>query len=410
MSGLVAGLLTSCSGAQPVGDDVEYGAPEHLSVARVMRGSISDVVPAVGRIRPATQVEVGAELNGRIVSVDVDFDEPVRAGQVLARIDPEPYEAALARAEAGLRSAVADRNEVAARLAAAERQFERTRELAARGAVPDSRVEDQEFELAQIEAAHARAEAGVALARSQVDQVRIDLSNTEITSPIDGFVLDRRVETGQTVNATLSTPVLFIIAADLSNVVIEAEVAEADVARIQEGMDVRFRVDAYPREIFFGVAGPVRRAANVANRFVTYPVAIAASDPDERLLPGMTASIEFVAAEAYGELVAPRRAFTVGYPAGFEPSEETERWVRDYYSLSDDAELVPDYRGAITGVLLGEAIARGMRVVYVWHDGRIESRHVRAGPEDAENFAVIGGDLEEGDLVIIDARDPELEL
>ena len=401
--------LAGCSIAQSDDGERPANLPDFLTVATASVGSIVDIVPAVGRIRPATQVEVGVQVSGRLASVEVDFDQPVREGDVLAVIDPAPFQAAVDRSRAALDAAIATKAEIEAQRAGVASALARHEALAARGTVPLSRVEELGFEAQRLDASFDRASAGVELARSALEEASIALSHTVVRSPIDGFVLDRRVEPGQTVNSVMSAPVLFVIAADLSHVVIEAEVAEADVGRIREGMDVRIRVDAYPREVFRGLAGPVRRAASIENRFVTYPVLIEAEDPEQWLLPGMTASIEFVAAEAYGEIIVPREAFTVSLPSGFEPSAEIAAHIRGYYGLNEDDDILPRYRGAVMGALFGQARSGGMRNVFVWTGAAVEARQVRAGAEDTQNFAVIAGDLAEGDLVVVDARDPAFD-
>lgn len=407
---VLASGISGCSNAQSNTEVSFEGVPANLVVVPVARGSIIDIIPAVGRIRPATQVEVGAQVSGRIVSIDVEFDAPVTTGQILARIDPAPFVASLNRAQAGYRSAVASRDEVQAQLALATRELTRAQELSARGNISQSSVENLEFELQRLAATFDRADANISLASGAVEEARIAMSHTEILSPIDGFVLDRKIEIGQIVNATLSTPVLFVVAANLEQVIVEADIAEADVSRIVSGMSVRIRVDAYPRTIFTGIAGPVRRAATIENRFVTYPVSIQASDPEQRLLPGMTASVEFIAAEAYGALIVPRKAFTVGYPSGFQPPAEVAAAIREYYNLSDDEPILPNYQGAVIGSIFGNAISRNMRAIFVWANDRIEVRQVRAGAEDFENFSVVDGDLVLGDLVIVESLEPDLEL
>ena len=391
------------------GDEPPRDLPDYLTVERVERGMLRDVIPAIGRIRAADQVEVGAEVSGRVIEVLATYDDPVEAGDVLARLDPEPFQAAVNRAEAQLATARAARVEAAARLEANDVELQRASALLERDVGPQSRVQDLRLVSEQLRAAVDRADAQVALARSQLAEARINLARTVITAPMDGFVLDRRVEVGQSVNAALSTPVVFIIAANLERVVIDAEVAEADVARIQPGMQVRFTVDAYPGVQFSGEAGPVRRSPTIRNRFVTYTVPIVASDRDERLLPGMTASIEFIAAEAFDELLVPRASRTVGVPRGFVVPEQIDARIRERYSVPDGEPLMPRYEGNIFGSMLGLAARERMQIVFVWEDGGARVRHVRIGPEDDTHFAAVDGQLQAGDWVIVDSRDPAFD-
>jgi HlyD family secretion protein len=197
----------------------------------------------------------------------------------------------------------------------------------------------------------------------------------------------------------------------LSSVVIEAQVAEADVGRIEAGMQARFTVDAFPRERFFGVASPVRRSPQTDGRFVSYPVLIEASDPDERLLPGMTASVEFIAAESRDVLVAPRRALTLPPPPGFQPPDDIADYVRTQIGLGPGEPLpdTPEVASRVYGSMLGQAIRDNMRILFVWDSGRVEVRRVRPGAEDETHFEVLAGEVEEGDLIVVDAEDDRFQ-
>ncbi|MGP1276401.1 MAG: efflux RND transporter periplasmic adaptor subunit [Caulobacterales bacterium] len=381
------------------------GPPARFETAVVDRGMIRDIVPAIGRVRPARAVEVGAEINGRVVEVLADFDDRVEEGQVLARIDAQPYEAALVRAEASLQTARASLLEARSRYRGAQRELERTSSLAASGTAPQARLEDIEFEAEQLEAAVQRGAAGVSLAEAQLREARINLERTVIAAPISGFVLERRVEEGQAVNASFSTPVLFVIAANLSEVVIEARVAEADIGRISEGMEVRFSVDSIPRNSFSGEAGPVRRAPQVEGRFVSYLVEIRARDEEERLLPGMTASVEFVAAEAFNVMRAPRQALNP--PMTREFIQQIDPELLPDYVLDNIDRSQSGWEGGVRGALAGRALGRGFRLgrnLQIVHQvvgtgfGYVE---VEVGAEDDNYFEIVSGDIEEGDRVFI---------
>lgn len=392
-------LLSACS------------APEtdaRFETAVVDRGNISDIVPAIGTIRPAASVEVGAEISGRVAEILVDFDDPVREGQLLARLDPGPWEAALEREESALAVARADLTAARARSARLRAELNRTLELHERGVATQSRLDDLQLEHDEALAQADRAEALVASALARVRDAEINRARTEIRAPIDGFVLERRVETGQSVNAALSTPVLFVVAASLDAVVIEARVAEADVGRIEEGMEVRFRVDAFPNAYFTGTSGPVRRAPERQGRFVSYPVLIEASDPYQRLLPGMTASVEFVNAEAREVTRIPVQAL-YAMMSDWSPTftdEEIEeidrlRVAYGYPPMTDDPR---GRRASFIGAYAAQLIIAGEQDVFVrTPDGPepYEHRVIRVGAEDDEYVEVIEGDIEPGDEVIL---------
>ncbi len=366
-------------------------------------GDIRDIVPAIGEIRPAGQVEVGAEITGRIIEILVDFDDEVEAGQLLARIDPAPYEAGLAQAEASLRTANARVRAATAERDNTARELSRARELQARGTTPASLVEEYEFNLVAQEARLAQASAESELAASRVEQARIDLARTEIRSPIDGFIQDRLIEVGQTVSAAQSTPTLFIVSSNLTNVVIEALVAENDIGRVREGLEVRFTVEAYPGESFYGVSGAVRRSPRENGRFVSYPVLIEASDPEQRLLPGMTAAVEFIHDEARAVTRVRIEALST-FPVGWCPEMTNEEIDRTPGLRT--SEMTASMRcAAAIGVLGGQIINEGQRRLFVLENGEPVMRRVRIGAEDDRYVEIVDGDIRIGDEILI--RDQE---
>jgi HlyD family secretion protein len=328
----------------------------------------------------------------------------VEAGQLLARIDPAPYEAGLAQAEASLRTANARVRAASAERDNTARELSRARELQARGTAPASLVEEYEFNLVAQEARLAQARAESELAESRVEQARIDLARTEIRSPIDGFIQDRLIEVGQTVSAAQSTPTLFIVSSNLTNVVIEALVAENDIERVQEGLEVRFTVEAYPGESFYGVSGAVRRSPRENGRFVSYPVLIEASDPEQRLLPGMTAAVEFIHDEARAVTRVRIEALST-FPVGWCPEDITNEDIDSTPGLRT-SEMSESMRcAAAVGVLGGRIIREGQRRLFVLEDGEPVMRRVRIGAEDDRYVEIVDGDIRIGDQILI--RDQE---
>ncbi|MEE2525805.1 efflux RND transporter periplasmic adaptor subunit [Hyphobacterium sp. HN65] len=389
--------LASCSPSAGASD------PRYVTEA-VSYGDIRDIVPAIGEIRPAGQVEVGAEITGRIIEILADFDDEVEEGQLLARIDPAPYEAGLAQAQASLRTANARVRAASAERDNAARELDRARQLQTRGTAPASLVEEYEFDLVAHEAQLAQARAEVELAESRVEQARIDLARTEIRSPINGFIQDRLIEVGQTVSAAQSTPTLFIVSSDLTNVVIEALVAENDIGRVEEGLEVRFTVEAYPGEEFYGISGPVRRSPRENGRFVSYPVLIEASDPEQRLLPGMTAAVEFVHDEARAVTRVRIEALST-FPVGWCPDEVTDEDINSLPGLQT-SEMTASMRcAAAIGTLGGQIVRAGQRRLFVLEDGRPVMHRVRVGAEDDRYVEIVDGDIRIGDEVLIRDRE-----
>lgn len=404
----LAALLAGCSGGEGGMDDpaaTQITERSGYRVIRVSRGDIVDIVPAVGEIQAAAAVEVGAEVSGTVAEILVDFDDPVEAGELLARIDPAPFEAALRQAQAQLGMATAERDSASAEYDNQSAQLERIRTLTNRGAGSASALQDREFAARSARADLARAQASMALAEARVEDAEFALGRTEIRAPIDGFVLERRVEAGQVVNAVQTAPTLFVIAANLTEVVIEARVAENDVGRVDEGMRVRFTVDAYPGEYFEGESGPVRRAPVRTGRLVSYPVEIRAMDPGERLLPGMTASVEFVHSDARSVLRAPIESLYF-IPPDYEPElpEEALRLAEERGSLSrfDSPET---RRTLLASIEAGMLFARDQARVFVLDGGRPEMRAISVGIQDTDFFEITEGMVEEGDLLIVGPAD-----
>lgn len=374
-------------------------------VVELRRGDIVDIVPAVGEIQAAAAVEVGAEVSGTIAEILADFDDPVEAGDLLARIDPAPYEAELRQAQAQLAMSTAERDSASAELDSQRAQLDRIRTLTNRGTGSASALQDREFAVRAAQADLARAQASVSLAQARVEDAEFALGRTEIRAPISGFVLERRVEAGQVVNAVQSAPTLFVIAANLTEVVIEARVAENDVGRVEEGMRVRFTVDAYPDEYFEGESGPVRRAPIRSGRLVSYPVQIRAIDPAERLLPGMTASVEFVHSDARNVLRAPIESLYY-VPRDYEPEipEAAMRMAEETGALS--RWDTPDTRQVLlASIENGILIAQDRSRIFVLENGSPQMRAVRIGIQDSDAFEIASDEVAAGDLLIVGTVD-----
>lgn len=297
------------------------GAPE-VETARVALGDVRRVVATAGAVRPLVTVEVGSQLSGQIREVYADGGSAVRRDQEVARIDPRTFATRLREAEAAVRVAEAGAElrragvvRAEAALRQAEREHRRAQALRERGNAAQATLDGA---LAALEA----AQAGLAIARAEVadadatrqqreaarESAAIDLDRTFIRSPIDGVVIERSVEVGQTVAASLSAPKLFTIAQDLTRIRIDAQVDEADVGQVAVGNPVSFTVDAFPDLGFAGQVAEIRLAPVTLQNVVTYTAVIDAANPDGRLLPGMTANVEIVTAERRGVRVVPAEA------------------------------------------------------------------------------------------------------
>lgn len=322
-------------------DDVQY------RTAKIERGPLSATVSASGAVNPVTQVSVGTQVSGQIKDLYVDFNSEVKAGQLIAVIDPETFEyrvrqaqadvdaarAAVLTAQANAASSRAGISRAQSDLTEAQRTHERNQSLQAQGFISQAEVErtraavatagenlkSAQAQLGVTDAQIKSAQAGVAQREASLAQARIDLARTRITSPVNGIVIKRAIEKGQTVAASLQSPELFVIAQNLQDMQVDASIDESDVGRIRTGQKATFTVDAFPGQTFEGTVGQVRKAAqNVAN-VVTYVAVVAFSNTGGRLLPGMTANVRVVTDQRESVLKVPNASLRVRI-AGVEPA------------------------------------------------------------------------------------------
>ena len=285
-------------------DPASDAPPEKYRFAAVDRGHILQNVATTGTLNPVVLVNVGTQISGRIRRVLVDFNQPVRAGELLAELDSSLIEAQIAQLEANFQ-------EMRTQLSVARRKLERSEGLAARGFISAAQVED---ERQAVELAQARVRA----IEAQVARERTNLAYTAIRSPIDGVVIARSVDVGQTVAASFQTPTLFLIARDLRDMQIDTNVAEADVALLNVGMQARFRVDALGERSFEASVRQIRLNPKIEQNVVTYNVVLATRNEDGLLLPGMTANVQVEIARRDAALRVPNLALR------FRPSEAND--------------------------------------------------------------------------------------
>jgi HlyD family secretion protein len=292
------------------------GAPR-LTVVPVDRGDIADVVGATGVLQAVTTVQVGSQVSGTISELLADFNSNVRKGQVIARLDPSLFEARVAQTKANLVSAQADVEKARAAIADTKQKYERAKQLATQNLVPDSDLDSAKAAYDGAVAQLQAAQAAVSQAAASLNQAQVDLSHTVITAPIDGVVLARNVDVGQTVAASFTAPVLFVIANDLTHMEVNASIDEADIGRVRQGQTVTFHVDAYPDETFQGRLEQVRLQPVSANNVVTYNTIVAVDNKSLRLMPGMTATVSVIIQERKGVVRLPAAALRFR-PEGYE--------------------------------------------------------------------------------------------
>jgi HlyD family secretion protein len=273
---------------------------QYYETATVTRGEVEATVSASGTLKPVERVEVGSAVSGRILRIHADYNSKVRAGDVLAEIDPSAFRARVAQFEAGAARARAT-------LRQAELDLGRQEELFAERLVADA-------ELERARTVRDQAKADLQQVEAQLASARADLENTQIRAPIDGVVLTRKVDEGQTVAASLQAPTLFEIARDLKDMQVETSVDEADIGQVRAGQSVRFTVDAYPGRTFWGVVDQVRLQSTTTSGVVTFTVLLRTRNENMQLRPGMTADVTIEVAKRSDGLVIPNSSLRVQSP------------------------------------------------------------------------------------------------
>jgi HlyD family secretion protein len=279
-----------------------------FKTGKVTKGEIVMSVTATGTVNAVTTVLVGTQVSGTIKNISVDFNSPVKKGQIIAQIDPSTFQAQVQQARANLLAAEANLEKAGATLVDAKRTMERNAELFSKNLIARS-------DLDTAETNYETAKASVSAARSQVAQTKAalefsetNLRYTKIVSPVDGVVISRSVDVGQTVAASFQTPTLFTIAQDLTKMQIDTNVDEADIGKVNVGLDVEFTVDAYPDLTFKGKVWQVRNAPITVQNVVTYDVVIQVDNPELKLKPGMTANVSIIIATKKDVLKIPNAA------------------------------------------------------------------------------------------------------
>ncbi|HLA77610.1 MAG TPA: efflux RND transporter periplasmic adaptor subunit [Vicinamibacteria bacterium] len=283
----------------------------------VERGEIAEVVGATGIVEAVTTVQVGSQVSGTILNLLADFNSVVKKGQVIARLDPSLFEARLGQARANLVSARANAERARAGVGDTQQKLVRAEELANQNLLPQSDLETARANQASAVAQVKAADAAVTQAEASVNQAEVDLDHSIIAAPIDGIVIARNVSVGQTVAASFQAPVLFVIANDLTRMRVNASIDEADIGRVQMDQEVSFRVDAYPERNFRGRVEQVRLQPTTVQNVVTYNTIIAVDNPEQKLMPGMTATVSVIVRRVENALRIPASALRFR-PQGFE--------------------------------------------------------------------------------------------
>lgn len=305
---IVVGIVAVGFGASRWYATTRPPPPPKYVTAEVSRGDIFETVQSTGQVKPLTEVQVGAQVSGRITKVVVDFNSQVKAGDLLAEIDPTLFGAQIDTNRAQLAAATASVTRAESNLATAKQRVDRAKKLVSEGV-------GSQADLDTAQGAYDVALADVAAAKAQIAQInavlrssKTNLEYTRIFSPIDGIVINRAIDPGQTVAASFQAPTLFVIAQDLKKMRVLADIDEADVGRLREGMQAEVRVDAFPGESFKGLVSQVRYSPFNVSGVVTYAAVVEVDNPDVKLRPGMTATVTIRSAEAKDVMRLPNAA------------------------------------------------------------------------------------------------------
>lgn len=279
-----------------------------INTARATRGDIAEVVGATGALQAVTTVQVGTQVSGTILALNADFNSLVRKGQVLARLDPSLFQTQIEQARANLIRAQADLERLRVSLDDTRTKLNRARELSEKKLIAQTELEAADVAVRSAEAQLRSQQAAVTQSEASLQQNQVNLQHTVIESPIDGLVISRNVDVGQTVAASMSAPTLFVLAADLTKMQVLASLDESDVGRIRPGQVVRFRVDAFPTDEFLGSVTQVRLQPTTVQNVVTYQTVIDVPNPDLKLKPGMTANVSIEIARRNNVIRVPNTA------------------------------------------------------------------------------------------------------
>jgi len=364
-----------------------------MESAKVDRGRIVAKVTATGTLSAIVTVQVGSQVSGSVAALYADFNSQVKKGQLVAKIDPRLFQAAVEQARANFVAAQGNLAKSRAQAADADRQYQRNKTLAERKLIAQA---DLDTAQSNAEAARAQVDASagaVEQARAALHQAEVNLAYTDITSPTNGVVISRNVDVGQTVAASLQAPTLFVIAEDLAKMQVDTSVAEADVGRLRAGMAATFTVDAYPSETFQGTVRQIRNAPQTVQNVVTYDAVIDVDNSALKLKPGMTANVTFVYAQKDDVLRVPNAALRFRPPPDLTAFSNQARpgghANADGKPPAPKAVETPD-----------------QRTVWVVREQKPTRARIKIGISDGAFTEVVEGGLEAGDAVVTDASGP----
>jgi HlyD family secretion protein len=388
---IVAVILAVAAGITYYRSDVAAEAPA-LNTADVTRGDVVATIEATGTLEAVTTVEVGTQVSGTIKTLGADFNTKVRKGQIIAQLDPSLFETQVAQEQATVTRLKAEVERARVQAADAQVKLRRARELSEKELIARSDLDAAESTANAAEASVKSVEAQLIQAQASLNQAQVNLSHTVIRAPIDGVVIARNVNVGQTVAASMQAPTLFIIANNLTEMQVNASVDESDIGKIQVNQPVRFRVDAYPNDTFTGTVSQVRLQPVVEQNVVSYVTVIDVPNPDLKLKPGMTAAVTIETGRADDVMRVPTAALR------FRPTEEI------YESLKQQPPQ-GSLRGS-GGSSRRSGGAAKAEAVWVLEQNTMKRVPVEVGISDGTQTAVTSAELTPGARVLTGMATP----
>ena len=389
---------------------VTAAKPPSYVTAPVERGDLRETVTATGTLSPLDSVEVGAEVTGRVTKVNVDINDRVTKDQVLVEIDTEQLLARLEESQAQLQSAQASQRNSSATVKEAESKAARAKEMHSKGLISDQDLESAMATLDRAKASVGTSSAQTTVAMAGLKSAKTSLGKAIIRSPIDGIVLSRTVEAGQTVTAGFQTPILFTLARDLTAMQLDIDVDEADVGTVHEGLLATFVVDAFPKRVFHSKLLKLGNLPKTGTTVVTYQATLSVENPDRVLKPGMTATATLVTSEVKGVLSVPNSALRFEPPAAASAQKPSPGLgvpglgapMRGMGGQRRQGGARP--AGSAGGERAAQRPSR--QKVYVLKDGALSPVWVEVGASDGQRTEIKGDKLAQGTQVVLDIAEP----
>ena len=383
-------LAVAVAGWMTFGGSSTSSAVTYTTVP-ITHGGLTVSVTATGTVQPTNQVQISSELSGTVATVDVDFNDRVTKGQPLATLVPDNLQAAVALSAATLTAREADVRQAQATVDETAAAYARAQQLSVKQLASQGTTESAKAAADRAVATLASANANLRIAQANAAIAKSDLEKANITSPIDGVVLSRAVEVGQTVASSLQAPILFTLAEDLTKMRLEVDIDEADVGKVTQGDTATFTVEAYSGRKFPATIAQIRYSPATVEGVVTYKAILTVDNSELVLRPGMTATADITVEEVKDTLLVPNAALRYAPPVAQQARQRTGGLL---------GLLMPSGGGRNRAITPAATGADGTRTLYVLRDGAPEGVTVKVGVSDGSHTAIVSGDLKEGDQVV----------